>query len=102
MNNCYDKNRNSQRTDVACAITIPTNVENYDDIPFRGSWQQLLFLNIGRLATIEFLEDSHTLRSVTGIIETVGVKYVVLKNVNTFIRTVGDVFNIRFVTFHCN
>lgn len=100
QNSCCKSICNAEDGD-RCAIVIPTNLEDYNEPPYRGTIQQLMYLNIGRTVTIEYLENSSDLRAVTGVVEAVTVKYIILRTCNN-LRQMGDIFAIRFITFHCD
>ena len=80
-------------------IVIPESLPDFDQPPYRGTFQQLLTANVGKLVRIDFMVGSDRTVSQTGILDAVGVQYVVLHQPesNTFVT--GDVFGIKFITF---
>lgn len=85
-----------------CKPVYPEDIPDVNDAPYRGSFNQLLQANIGRMVTIEYMAGTSESRSHTGIIEAVATKWVSLRNPCNNTRQVGDVFAIRFITFLCD
>lgn len=80
-------------------VTIPQSDLNFNEQPYRGSWQQLLSNNIGRTVKIDY-SISGTMVSQQGVILDSAVQYVLLKNKGCILS--GDIFSIKFVTFICD
>ena len=68
---------------------------------YGGSVQQLLRCNIGRFAAM-YPTDPCRAEPLSGIIECVTGRYVVLKDPISSCRLVGDAWNAACITFPCN
>jgi len=62
--------------------------------------QAYLRSQIGKKARIEFLVGTNSFIDKFGIIEEVGISYIVLKDINTGERVMCDLYSIKFVTFY--
>ncbi len=80
-------------------IVIPENLPDLDAQPFRGSFQQLFLMNVGKSVRIDFLVGSSNTVSQTGIIYAVTSQYVVLRQPARDAYVVCDAYSIKFVTF---
>ena len=80
-------------------VTIPENLPDLNSQPFRGSFQQLFLMNVGKTVKIDFLVGSANLVSQTGVIQAATSQYVLLYQAarDTFIAC--DNFSVKFVTF---
>ncbi len=74
-------------------VTAPTLVNP-------GYTQAFLRANIGRRARVEFLVGTNVLIDRDGVIEDVGISYIVLRESETNNRVMGDLYSIKFVTFY--
>lgn len=83
-------------------VNVPENLQNFNEPPYIGAFQQLLANNIGKAVKIDFLMGSQGIVSRSGIIEAVGLSYVLLKQFNRSESIAGDVFSIKFITFLCD
>jgi len=79
-------------------IVIPEEIPDLNDAPYKGTFQQLLSANLGKLVRIDFLVGERIVTQ-TGIIDAVGVQYVVLYQPENEIFVTGDVFGIKLITF---
>lgn len=59
--------------------------------------QGYLKTQIGKRVRITFLLGTNTLQDRTGILTTVGISYVILKEESTGELTLGDIYSIKFV-----
>lgn len=82
-----------------CYIKPETGLD-FNQPPYRGTYQQLLAANIGRTVKIDF-QMSGGMASQTGVIDAVGVQYVVLRQPGRSAYVAGDIFMIKFITFLC-
>ena len=80
-------------------IVIPEEIPDLNEPPYRGTFQQLLSANLGKLVRIDFLVGGERVVTQSGIVDAVGVQYVVLYQPDTKTFVSGDVFGIKFVTF---
>lgn len=79
----------------------PDSGLDFNQPPYRGTFQQLLAANIGRAVKIDFQMGTGSIVSHTGIIDAVGVQYVVLCQPGKRAFVTGDIFMIKFITFLC-
>lgn len=82
-------------------VNIPENLQNFNEPPFIGAFQQLLANNVGKAVKIDFLIGSQGISSQSGVIEAVGLSYVLLKQFHRPTTVACDVYSIKFVTFLC-
>ncbi len=82
-------------------VNYPNIRTDLNSEPFRGSFQQLLESNIGKFVTIEFLLSSCELRPISGYVESVTGRYVVLRNPKNDCRLACDAWTIKIVSFPC-
>lgn len=52
---------------------------------------------IGRRIRVTFLIGTDSLTDRTGILEEVGISYIILRDVNTNVKTLCDIYSIKFV-----
>lgn len=64
-----------------------------------GYTQAYLRSKIGSRVRIEFLIGSNSIIDRTGVIEDVGISYIVLRDQNTGDLVMCDLYSIKFVTF---
>lgn len=64
-----------------------------------GYTQAYLRTQIGKRVRIEFLIGTNTLVDRGGILENVGISYIILRDAETGNRILGDLYSIKFVTF---
>lgn len=81
------------------SVTFPDAIPNFNEPPFRGTYQQLLYFNIGHCVTVESLAGSGVMLTVTGMIEDVGSQYVLLRQESGKVIT-ADMYGIKRITFH--
>jgi hypothetical protein len=65
-----------------------------------GYTQAFLRTQIGKRVRIEFLIGTNTLVDRGGILEDVGISYIVLRDTEANNRVMGDLYSIKFVTFY--
>lgn len=70
------------------------------NIAYQGSMQQVLRDNIGQYVDIEFLIGSGATTTRSGILNNVGVSYVVLYDRKNERYTICDLYSIKFVTIY--
>ncbi|MBC2582887.1 hypothetical protein [Clostridium sp. DJ247] len=63
-----------------------------------GYTQGYLRRQIGRLLRVTFLVGTDTLQDRSGILETVGISYIILRETGSNIRTLCDIYSIKFVS----
>ena len=86
---------------MECYVRPDTGLD-FNQQPYRGTFQQLLANNIGKNVRIDFqMGTGNTVTSYTGIIDAVGVQYVVLCQPGKNCYITGDIFMIKFITFIC-
>ena len=54
--------------------------------------------NIGKLMRVEFLIGTNTLTDRIGILEDVGASYIILRSIESSVRTYADIYSIKFIT----
>lgn len=81
-------------------VHYPTPRQNLDEEAYAGSFQQLLSHNIGKFVSIEYLASFNEFRTVSGYIENVSNRYIMLRTKNNC-RIAGDAWAIKLVTFPC-
>lgn len=82
-------------------IQFVSNLQNFNEPPYLGSFQQLLSQNIGKKVKIDFQMGINGMVSHCGIIASTGLSYVILEQENNRSFIVGDVYSIKFITFLC-
>lgn len=97
-NHEYDPCRKQCQSDC---LNYPELTTDLNMEPFRGSFQQLLNENIGKLVTVEITMSTCEIRALTGYIEQVSGRYVVLRTPKSNCRVVGDAWSIKALTFPC-
>lgn len=79
-------------------IVIPQNMPDFDDVPYRGYYQQFFAANIGKRVKIDFLTGSCGTTSQSGVVYATGAQYVVLYRPQDDTYITGEIFGIKFVT----
>ena len=59
--------------------------------------QGYLKTQIGKRMRVTFLLGTNTLQDRVGILESVGISYIILREVDTNVDTLGDIYSIKFV-----
>lgn len=54
--------------------------------------------NIGKLMRVEFLIGTNNLTDRIGILEDVGASYILLRSIESNVRTYADIYAIKFIT----
>lgn len=57
-------------------IVLPKEMPDFDKEPFLGSFQQFFAHNVGKKVRIDILIGLSNLKSITGVIYSVGMQYV--------------------------
>lgn len=78
-------------------FTVPSGI-GYD--AYQGSIQQILRDNIGQFVDVEFLIGTGSLVTRSGILNTVGVSYIVLYEAAQDRYMICDLYSIKFVTIY--
>lgn len=60
--------------------------------------QGYLRTQIGKKVRVTYLLGTGTLQDRTGILDTVGISYIIIKNTETNTRELGDIYSVKFVT----
>lgn len=81
-------------------INFASALQNFNEPPYLGSIQQLLFLNIGKTVKIDFQIGTNNFITKSGVIASVGFTYTVLEQADKNFISV-DNYAIKFVTFIC-
>ena len=79
------------------AFTVPSGI-GYD--AYQGSIQQILRDNVGQYVDVEFLIGTGSLVTRSGVLNTVGVSYIVLYDATQGRYMICDLYSIKFVTFY--
>lgn len=98
-NNC-NPCRPCKECEPSC-VNYPEQSRDFNTETYQGSFQRLLDFNIGHYVTIEIGMTTCEIRTISGYIESVGGRYVVLCDPKTNCRIAGDAWQIKTVTFHC-
>ena len=64
-----------------------------------GYTQAFLRTQIGKRVRVEFLIGTNTLVDRSGILEDVGISYIVLRDTDANDKVLADLYSIKFVTF---
>ncbi len=78
-------------------FTVPSGI-GYD--AYQGSIQQILRDNVGQYVDVEFLIGNNSLTTRSGILNNVGVSYIVLYDASNGRYMICDLYSIKFVTFY--
>lgn len=78
-------------------FTVPSGI-GYD--AYQGSIQQILRDNIGQYVDVEFLIGTGSLVTRSGVLNTVGVSYIVLYEAAQDRYMICDLYSIKFVTIY--
>ena len=81
------------------AFTTPTE-PSFDTLALQGSMQQILSENLGSYVDVEFLIGTQSIQTVSGLLYSVGVAFIVLYDDLNLVYIVCDLFSIKFVTFY--
>lgn len=81
---------------------IPEKLLDMNDTPYLGTFHQLLYVNLGKTVTLEFTQGLNESRCLTGTLESVNSRYVMLKSLCSNTRYVGDMFALKYITFPCD
>ncbi|AZV55484.1 hypothetical protein [Clostridium sp. AWRP] len=60
--------------------------------------QGYLRTQIGKKVRVTFLLGTGTLQDRTGILDSVGISYIIIKNTETNTRELADIYSVKFVT----
>ena len=77
----------------------PDNKEDFNENPYIGSIQQVLFMNKCEAVICEYLIGSSNLVTKSGVLFAVADKYFVLFHPNNNTYTVCDIYSVKFITF---
>jgi len=78
---------------------IPPTVPIINNPLYNQGWLQT---QIGKYIRVDFLLGTGTFQDRSGILQEVGISFIILKDVNTNDLTMCDIYSIRFVTVYSN
>lgn len=78
-------------------FTVPSGI-GYD--AYQGSIQQILRDNVGQYVDVEFLIGTGSLVTRSGVLNAVGVSYIVLYDATAGRYMICDLYSVKFVTFY--
>ena len=62
--------------------------------------QGYLKTQIGKRVRVTFLIGTNTIQDRVGILEDVGISYIILREIDTNVATLGDIYSIKFVDIY--
>jgi len=86
-----------QPQDTSQNVVIPPTVSIIDNPLYNQGW---LKRQIGKYIKVDFLLGTSTFQDRVGILQDVGISFIVLKDVNTNDLTMCDIYSIKFVTVY--
>ena len=97
MNNNPSRNNQSNNNLSNNNFTVPSGI-GYD--AYQGSIQQILRDNVGQFVDVEFLIGTGSLVTRSGVLNNVGVSYIVLYERARDRYMICDLYSIKFVTIY--